>query len=88
MLRLESKRSAARAGCDRRETITTKRQRCHPPAVHSLSQLGAGLLDEVEHFFESYNRAQGQTFTPGGRLAAAAEQLVRRALPPTRSATK
>jgi inorganic pyrophosphatase len=58
-------------------------------AVHSLSQLGAGVLDEVEHFFESYNRAQGRTFKPGGRLGAvAADQLVRRALLPTRSADR
>jgi inorganic pyrophosphatase len=37
------------------------------PDVRSLKELGASRLDEIEHFFESYNRAEGREFRPTGR---------------------
>jgi inorganic pyrophosphatase len=39
-------------------------------AFLDLEELGAGCLDEIEHFFVAYNEAQGRTFEPTGRLGA------------------
>jgi len=36
--------------------------------VRSLAQLGENLLDEIEHFFVSYNELKGKTFKPLGRF--------------------
>ena len=36
--------------------------------VHSLDALGGNLLEEIEHFFVSYNAAKGKQFTPLGRV--------------------
>ena len=36
-------------------------------AVRTLADLNATLLDEVEHFFVSYNQIKGKTFKPLGR---------------------
>lgn len=35
--------------------------------VRALDQLSANLLDEIEHFFVSYNEIKGKTFKPQGR---------------------
>jgi inorganic pyrophosphatase len=35
--------------------------------VRALDQLNANLLDEIEHFFVSYNAAKGKEFKPQGR---------------------
>jgi inorganic pyrophosphatase len=43
------------------------------PSERSLDDLPAGLLDQVEHFFRSYNEMEGRTFKPlrrGGVKAA------------------
>ena len=45
--------------------------------VHSLADLSENLVDEIEHFFVSYNTVKGKQFKPGGRFdARRAEQLV------------
>jgi inorganic pyrophosphatase len=45
--------------------------------IESLSQLNDNLLDEIEHFFVSYNQIKGKAFTPRGRSGAGrARQLV------------
>ncbi|HYP00157.1 MAG TPA: inorganic diphosphatase [Pyrinomonadaceae bacterium] len=36
--------------------------------VRSLGQLDENLLDEIEHFFVSYNEIKGKTFKPLGRF--------------------
>jgi inorganic pyrophosphatase len=36
--------------------------------VRALDQLGANLLDEIEHFFVSYNEMKGKKFEPLGRF--------------------
>ena len=36
--------------------------------VRSLDDLGENLLDEIEHFFVSYNAVKGKQFAPQGRL--------------------
>ncbi|HVU11638.1 MAG TPA: inorganic diphosphatase [Phototrophicaceae bacterium] len=36
--------------------------------VHSIEQLDAYLLDEIEHFFVSYHELDGETFHPRARL--------------------
>ena len=36
--------------------------------VRTLSQLGAPLLEEIEHFFVSYNQIKGKEFRPLGRF--------------------
>jgi inorganic pyrophosphatase len=42
----------------------------HPAAFASLDDLGEARIDEIEHFFVSYNLAQGRRFEPLGRLSA------------------
>jgi inorganic pyrophosphatase len=37
----------------------------------SLSSLDPGLIDEIEHFFVSYNRIKGKEFKPLGRFGPA-----------------
>jgi inorganic pyrophosphatase len=47
------------------------------PDLHSLDDLGKSRLDEIEHFFISYNEAEGRRFQPLGRRGPAdAEKLV------------
>ncbi len=36
--------------------------------VQSLDQLNDNLVDEIEHFFISYNAAKGKAFAPQGRF--------------------
>ncbi len=35
--------------------------------LHSLDQINANRVDEIEHFFVSYNASKGKQFTPLGR---------------------
>ncbi|MDX6270584.1 MAG: inorganic pyrophosphatase [Acidobacteriota bacterium] len=45
--------------------------------VRSLAQLSENLLDEIEHFFVSYNEMKGKQFEPLGRFGAErAERVV------------
>jgi inorganic pyrophosphatase len=39
----------------------------HPAAYESLEQVSSRRLDEIEHFFVAYNRAEGREFKPLGR---------------------
>ena len=49
--------------------------------VRELRDLPDSMLDEIEHFFTSYNALKGKTFTPIARRgAAAARRLVERSL--------
>lgn len=36
--------------------------------VHSLAQINANRVDEIEHFFVSYNAIKGKQFSPLGRF--------------------
>ncbi len=46
--------------------------------VRTLGSLGAALLDEIEHFFVSYNDFKGKRFKPLGRFGPdKAEELVK-----------
>jgi len=48
-------------------------------AVHSIKEIDARLLDEIEEFFISYNTMKGEKFKPLGRFGPArASALVRR----------
>jgi len=48
--------------------------------LHSIAQIEPRVLDEIEHFFVSYNAAKGKKFRPLGRFGPArARALVRRA---------
>ena len=48
-------------------------------AVHSIKDIDARLLDEIEEFFISYNTMKGEEFKPLGRFGPArAIALVRR----------
>ena len=38
--------------------------------VKSINDLNANLIDEIEHFFVSYNEAKGKKFKPLGRFGA------------------
>jgi inorganic pyrophosphatase len=51
------------------------------PAYKSIGDLGKDRLNEIEHFFVSYNLAQGREFTPTGRAGPrAAEKVLREAM--------
>jgi inorganic pyrophosphatase len=46
--------------------------------IQRISELGRDRLDQIEHFFISYNEAQGRRFKPFGRLGPKkAEELLR-----------
>jgi inorganic pyrophosphatase len=45
-------------------------------AVRNLGDLSANLLDEIEHFFVSYNEARGKIFTPTARKGPRAARTV------------
>ena len=50
--------------------------------VQTLGQLNKNLLDEIEHFFVSYNQAKGKEFRPLGRFGPErAEQILQAGLP-------
>lgn len=49
--------------------------------VQSLASLGVRLVEEIEHFFVSYNQLRGKQFVPIGRYGPErAEKLVRDAI--------
>ena len=49
----------------------------NPASLNDLSEVAERVLDELEHFFISYNRAHGRTFEPCGRLGRdEAEKIV------------
>lgn len=51
------------------------------PTVHQLADLQEKQVDEIEHFFASYNAAQGRRFEPLDRLGPkAAETLLDEAI--------
>ena len=53
--------------------------------VRTLDDLTPQLLDEIEHFFVSYNETRGKIFTPTGRKGPrAARNIVEKAASPTR----
>lgn len=37
---------------------------CNPPRYHSLGEMDRHVLDEIEHFFVTYNEAEGRAFKP------------------------
>jgi inorganic pyrophosphatase len=56
----------------------------NPAELHSLDKLTEQQLSEIEHFFESYNAAEGRRFRPIGRRGRMqAEKLVDEATPKT-----
>jgi inorganic pyrophosphatase len=51
------------------------------PTAHSIDDLPAKVLDQIEHFFVAYNRYEGREFVPTRRSgAAAAEERVEEAI--------
>jgi inorganic pyrophosphatase len=44
--------------------------KANPAPITDLRQLHAAQLDEIEHFFVSYNRAHGRRYEPIGRIGA------------------
>ena len=56
--------------------------------VRTIEDLGPQLLDEIEHFFVSYNEIRGKTFMPTGRKGPqAARNIVVKAAKPRKRAT-
>ncbi len=46
--------------------------------VRSLDKISGNLVDEIEHFFVSYNQAKGKEFKPTGRFGPArANKLIK-----------
>lgn len=44
--------------------------------IKSINDLNSTLVDEIEHFFVSYNEAKGKEFKPLGRFAAQRAQRI------------
>jgi inorganic pyrophosphatase len=44
--------------------------------VRKLADLSSNLIDEIEHFFVSYNEARGKTFTPTARKGPQAARTI------------
>jgi inorganic pyrophosphatase len=44
--------------------------------VRALADLGEPLLEEIEHFFVSYNEIKGKRFEPTGRKGARAARTI------------
>ena len=44
--------------------------------VRRIGDLSSNLLDEIEHFFISYNQARGKIFTPTGRKGQQAARTI------------
>jgi inorganic pyrophosphatase len=65
---------------ERNDRLIAVGHHCHEHTdVHSISDLGGGVLDEIEHFFVSYNEIEGKQFKPIGRRGPHhAEKLVRK----------
>ena len=60
---------------DRLVTVAAKSH--HYGALKTIKDLDAKLVDEIEHFFVSYNTARGKRFKPIGRFGPArAHKLV------------
>ena len=56
--------------------------------VRKLDDLNQQLLDEIEHFFVSYNQMRGKVFTPTARKGPlAARNIVERASQPRKRST-
>jgi inorganic pyrophosphatase len=57
--------------------------------IESIGSIGARLLDEIEHFFVSYNELRGKQFVPTGRYGPdRAMKLVKAALKPRRRSAR
>jgi inorganic pyrophosphatase len=53
----------------------------NPPRYHSLEEMNEHGIDEIEHFFVAYNRAEGREFKPLGRRGPApAGDLLKQAM--------
>jgi len=64
-----------------RLVATPETEKIHPEA-RSLEDLPRGLLDQIEHFFVSYNEAEGRRFVIRARRGpAAARALIARSRP-------
>jgi inorganic pyrophosphatase len=51
------------------------------PQIHDINELDADRLRDIEHFFVSYNRAQGRELVTEGQLGhTAAEKILRDAM--------
>ena len=75
----QTERDGVRTRNDRLIAVAGK-SRLHQE-VASLADLPVALLDEIEHFFASYNALKGKAFVPLGRGGAdAARQLVEAAM--------
>jgi inorganic pyrophosphatase len=73
----QTERDGVRTRNDRLVAVALK-SRLHRD-VHDLGDLAPALLDEIEHFFVSYNDLKGKTFTPVARRGAGeARALVQR----------
>lgn len=58
-------------------------------AMRDIGELAKSLLEDIEHFFRSYNEAQGRQFVISGRAGAkAAERVLSHALRPVESARR
>ena len=61
-------------------------QLAQSPRPASLKDVAGNLLDEIEHFFVSYNESRGKRFKPLGRFGPArAERLVKQGMKAVRS---
>lgn len=66
----EQRESNAHQATQNDRLIAVPVTQVNPARANTISDLHPALLDEIEHFFVSYNRAQGREFIIKGRAGA------------------
>jgi inorganic pyrophosphatase len=80
----QTERDGKRERNDRLIAVATNSHNHHN--LRSLKDVADSLLDEIEHFFASYNQARGKRFKPLGRFGPGrAEKLVKQGMKANRS---
>ena len=75
----QTERDGKRERNDRLIAVATNSHNHHD--LRSLKDVSDSLLDEIEHFFVSYNESRGKRFKPLGRFGPGrAEKLVRQGM--------
>lgn len=76
---IRARQKEGRRMIDNDRLVATIETPVNKPQVRKLQQLGAQRLHEIEHFFQSYNEAQGRDFRIVGRGGPQSAQRMLRA---------
>ena len=69
---IEAKQTELDGETERNDRLIAVAAEAHDHSeIHSISEMSANLIDEIEHFFISYNEIKGKKFKPLGRFVLA-----------------